>query len=144
MELDGITASEIGQACVFLGVSKAARRLTRRYDEALRSCGLTSGQFSILTALLRDEAMPVGSLAEALGMDRTTLNRNLKPLEMQHFVATERTHRDARVRGLRLTEAGHARLGQALPLWRKVQADSHRRLGNAEWPALQATLRSLG
>lgn len=138
-----VTASEIGQACVCLGVNKAARRLARRYDEALRSCGLTSGQFSILTALLRDEAVPVGSLAAALGMDRTTLNRNLKPLEDQRLVASERVDRDGRLRGLRVTETGRERLRHALPLWRSVQTDSNRRLGDSEWPKFQASLRSL-
>lgn len=138
-----LSASDIGSACICLGVRKAARMMARRYDDVFRPLGITSGQFSILAALLRDEPVPLGTLAEALGMDRTTLNRNLKPLEGQGFIETATDKRDARVRALRLTPSGSHLLGRAIPLWRKAQADSTERLGGIPWPQFRAQLQAL-
>lgn len=143
MKPSPLTAAEIGSACVCLGVRKAARLVARRYDDALRPLGITSGQFSILAALLRDGAVPLGSLAEALGMDRTTLNRNLKPLETQKLTETIRDQGDARVRALKLTKSGRNLLDLAIPLWREAQAESNRRLGRGGWTGFSAQLRSL-
>jgi DNA-binding MarR family transcriptional regulator len=140
-----LTAAEIGDSCLCLGVRRAARLVGRRYDDALRLLGLTSGQFSILAALLRERPTPLGALADTLGLDRTTLNRNLKPLEAAGLVETIADSDDARVRSLALTAAGREMLGKAIPLWRAAQAESHRRLGGENaWPDFRAQLRTLG
>lgn len=139
-----ITAADIGASCVCLGVRRAARLVARRYDDAFRPLGITSGQFSILAALLGEGAVPLGSLAEILGMDRTTLNRNLRPLEAMALVATRSDKSDARVRGLQLTAGGRALLDRAIPIWTEVQADSQRRLARSGWPQFRAYLQALG
>lgn len=139
-----LTAADIETACVCLGVRRAARLVARRYDEALRPLGLTSGQFSILAALLRDRPAPLGALADVLGLERTTLNRNLKPLEAMGLIVTMPDEADARVRGLSLTRPGRALLEQAMPLWQGAQADSQRRMGEAGWSDLRIQLRALG
>ena len=141
--MDKPTAKELGAACVCLGVRKAARQVARRYDDAFRPLGITSGQFSILSALLRDRAVPLGALADVLGMDRTTLNRNLKPLEEEKLIVTTTTKEDRRVRGLSLTNKGRALLDRAIPIWRTAQADSERRLAGAEWPKFRSQLEAL-
>jgi DNA-binding MarR family transcriptional regulator len=138
-----ITAAEIGTACVCLGVRKAARRLARRYDEALRPLGITSGQFSILAALLLRDPVPLGVLAETLGMDRTTLNRNLMPLEKRKLIATAALPDDGRVRGLVLAERGRALLDRAVPLWKEAQAESQRRLQRSSWTEFRSLLSAL-
>lgn len=140
----GPTASEIGAACVGLGVRKAARQVARRYDDAFRPIGITSGQFSVLAALLREEAMPIGVIAHALGMDRTTLNRNLRPLEDEKLVVSVAAKDDRRVRGLRMTDKGRALLERALPIWREAQADSQRGLAGIGWPKFRSQLELLG
>ena len=138
-----MTASDFGGACVCLGLRKAARLVARRYDDALRPLAITSGQFSILAALLRDGAVAMGGLAEALGMDRTTLNRNLKPLERGRLIASSTDRDDRRVRAIQLTEAGHAMLSRAIPIWERAQADSQTRLAGLGWTELQTRLRAL-
>lgn len=138
-----LSAQDVGEACICFGVRKAARHVSRRYDEAFRPLGITSGQFSILAALLRDEAVPLGALADALGMDRTTLNRNLRPLEGEQLIATTGTKGDRRVRGLVLTGKGRALLDRAIPIWRKAQAESERRLADVGWPAFRSHLKAL-
>jgi DNA-binding MarR family transcriptional regulator len=136
-------AMDIGAACVCLGIRRAARQVARRYDDAFRPLGITSGQFSILAALLRDDVVPLGSLAEFLGMDRTTLNRNLKPLEAEKLVATLGTKEDRRVRGLGLTNKGRTLLDRAIPIWRTAQTDSERRLNGTSWPKFSSQLQAL-
>lgn len=131
-------APEIFGACHCLAVQRAARTLARRYDEALRPLGITSHQFSILSALLQDQPAPLTALAQWLGLDRTTLTRNLAPLEAQGLIETCADARDRRVRGLTLTTAGRQRLGEALPLWRGAQAATE--AGGGDWEALQPLL----
>ena len=143
MEKSKLTALDVYTACVCLGVQRAARGVARRYDEALRPTGITSGQFTILSSLLRDEPTPIGALADLLGLDRTTLNRNLRPLEAENLVATVSDPKDARVRGIQLTPVGRKRLDAAIPLWRKVQLDSNQRIGKTGWQDLRPLLDRL-
>jgi len=143
MEKIKLTALEVYASCVCLGVQRAARGVARRYDEALRSTGITSGQFTILSSLLRDEPTPIGSLAEVLGLDRTTLNRNLSPLEAENLVSTVPDPKDGRVRRIQLTSAGRRKLEVAIPLWRQVQADSNGRLGKGGWQDLRPLLDAI-
>lgn len=142
MAEDALTALEMYTSCVCLGLQRAARNVARHYDEALRPTGLTSGQFTILSSLLRDKPMPLGALAELLGLDRTTLNRNLRPLEAEGLVATVPDPEDARVRGIELTPAGHGRLDIAVPLWRRAQSESNAKL-DTDWQQIRPVLARL-
>jgi DNA-binding MarR family transcriptional regulator len=137
-----IDSSDIYRSCVCLGVRRAARAVSRRYDEALRPVGITSGQFSLLSGLFGEAGLPLGSLADRMGMDRTTLNRNLKPLEEEGLIDS-RAGEDARQRLLMLTPAGTARLEAALPLWAEAQSDSQLRLGPTSWQTLSNQLATL-
>jgi DNA-binding MarR family transcriptional regulator len=137
------TAQEIYAACVCLGVQRAARGIARRYDEALKPLGLTSGQFSVLSSLLREGSETIGALAALLGQERTTLTRNLRPLEAAGWVETRPDAKDARVRRVRLTEKGRELLRAAIPVWRVAQRDSGARLGEAGWDALRPLLGAL-
>lgn len=112
------TTIEVRNTCLCLHVQRAARVLARRFDEALRPVGLTSGQFSLMMALNRPEPPALGSVARLLGMDRTTLTAALKPLERAGLVESAADPGDRRSRLLRLTGAGEARLAAALPVWR--------------------------
>jgi DNA-binding MarR family transcriptional regulator len=143
MDKIGLTAPDVYAACVCLGLQRAARNVARRYDEALRSAGLTSGQFSILSALLREKPTAISALAELLGLDRTTLNRNLRPLEAEKQVVIVPDSEDRRVRRIELTVAGRKRLEAAIPLWRKTQLESNKRLGRTGWHELRPLLNSL-
>lgn len=134
------TASEIRNACVCQALRSAARRISRRYEEALRPVGLTAGQFSVLAALLREDPVPLGALAGSLGMDRSTLTRDLQPLERRDLVASAAGPDDRRVRFLRLTTAGRRLMRRALPLWQAAQRDARARFDPDSWPELRAWL----
>jgi DNA-binding MarR family transcriptional regulator len=133
---------EMVETCVCLGVRRLARLVTRRYEDALRPVDLTAGQFSVLAALVGGP-VPVGQLADALGMDRTTVNRSVQPLTRRGLVESVHLPRDRRVRALALTAAGTATLTTAMPLWRAEQAESARLLGTTSWRDLRAQLGRL-
>lgn len=108
-------------SCTCFRVRSFARLLSRRYDRALVSAGLNVNQYSILRRA-EPEPLPVGILARRLGMDRTTLTRDLKPLLTAGWVEMVAGD-DARQRRVRITARGRRAIARAQPLWRKVQAD---------------------
>ena len=120
----------------------AARAITRSYDDALRPMGLRATQVSVLAAVGARGALSIKSLADSMEMDRTTLTRNLRPLEEKGYVALapEGRHRS---RMLKLTAAGQGALEEALPLWEQAQGAIRRRLGSRGWPAVQEALSAL-
>ena len=79
------TTLHVRDHCLCLATRRAARTISRRFDEAFRRLGLTSGQFSLLMSLNRPEPPSMGSVAALLAMDRTTLTANLKPLERREI-----------------------------------------------------------
>jgi DNA-binding MarR family transcriptional regulator len=116
------TTHLVRDTCLCLHAQRAARALSRRFDEALRPAGITSGQFSLLNALNRPKPPPIGPVAQLLAMDRTTLTAALKPLERDGLVTISRDLEDRRNRLLGLTDKGRAVLAAAVPIWRDLHA----------------------
>lgn len=108
--------------CLCLAVQQAARALARRFDDALRPAGLTSGQFSLLMSLNRPEPPTISAVADLLAMDRTTLTAALKPLERRRLVTIAIDREDRRNRRLALTNEGRATLAAAVPIWKRTHA----------------------
>ncbi|TKD00552.1 MarR family winged helix-turn-helix transcriptional regulator [Polyangium fumosum] len=108
--------------CNCLAVRQAARQITQLYDEELAGTGLRATQYAVLSRLSRIAPATVQDLAEALVMDRTTLAHNLKPLEREGLVVMGVAAHDRRVRELRLTPAGTAKLQEARVAWARAQA----------------------
>jgi len=137
MEIE--VAQDIGQVCMGLHMRRAARRVTRVYDDALAPAGLTIGQFSLLTSLAGQARWGMQPLADTLGTDRTSLTATLKPLERRGLVASHADARDGRVRYLVLTPVGLSLLEQAKPLW----ADAQKHILNLIGDDDAATVRSV-
>jgi len=123
------TTIHVRDHCLCLHAQRAARALARRFDVALRPAGITSGQFSLLMSLNRPDAPRIGSVANLLAMDRTTLTANLKPLERRGLVEIIPDEKDRRSRRLVLTEAGREALAIAAPIWTSVHATVEAELG---------------
>ena len=134
---------EVRDACLCLHVQRAARALARRFDEVLRPLDLTSGQFSLLMSLNRPEPPTIGSVAELLAMDRTTLTANLKPLERRGLVKVAVDKDDRRSRRLTITPAGRALLAKAYPLWRETHTALEFKIAHGSADGLRQTLMSL-
>jgi DNA-binding MarR family transcriptional regulator len=137
------TTIHVRDTCLCLHLQRAARAVARRFDEALRPLGLTSGQFSLLMSLNRPEPPTIGSVAALLAMDRTTLTANLKPLERRGLVVITVDPGDRRHRRLVLTRDGRERLIAALPLWEAEHRAVDESLGGADPDRLRAALRRL-
>src|SRR5499427_8122117 len=110
-----VTEREILENCACHKVRTAARAVTRAYDEALRPVGLRATQLSVLVAATADDALSITSLAKYMGMDRSTLTRNLRPLESEGLIRVG-VEGWRRSRALKITKKGRARLQEALPL----------------------------
>jgi DNA-binding MarR family transcriptional regulator len=100
--------------------------MTALYDDALAAAGIKITQFSLLRAVERNEPASVSVLSEDLDLDRTTLARNLNPLQRERLIELA-AGSDRRVTEVRLTAKGRAAIAKALPLWREVQAEVDRR-----------------
>ncbi len=137
------TTLQVRDTCLCLHAQRAARALARRFDEALRPVGLTSGQFSLLNALNRPEPPSIGAVAQLLAMDRTTLTAALKPLEREGLVAIAADPGDRRSRLLRLTGRGQEVLASAVPIWRDLHAAIEAGLPASEPDKLRGALAAL-
>lgn len=129
--------------CLCLAAQRAARALARRFDVALRPLGITNWQFSLLMSLNRPEPVSMSSVVALLGLDRTTLTGNLKPLERRGLVSMTVDPADRRGRRLALTSAGRKLLLAALPIWESTHEDVDELLTTGAADAVRAALRAL-
>lgn len=138
----------VRDTCLCLHVQRAARALARRFDLALKPAGLTNGQFSLMMSLNRPD-MPrvpkatMGSVAELLGMDRTTLTAAARVLFDRGLIRIEAEADDRRSKVLKLTPEGRRVLADAVPIWTRVHAEIERELGEGEAKRLRRDLRIL-
>jgi DNA-binding MarR family transcriptional regulator len=119
---------EMGRSCACANLRKAARLVTQLYDESIRPSGLRGTQFGLLMAVKGLGPVTVTKLAKSTMMDRTTLGRNLRPLEKRGLVKIQ-AGKDQRVREITLTAKGLQALMKALPLWKKAQSHMIEGLG---------------
>ena len=118
-------------SCACFNLRRAARQLSQVFDATLRPSGVSGGQFSLLAVLraAKGRSVRLSDLASRLGLDRTTLTRNLHLAEREGWVSVVRSDQDRRERLVTLTEAGAAAFERALPYWREAQAQAVRQLG---------------
>ena len=129
------------QNCTCFNLRKATRAVTQLFDEALKPCGLYATQFTLLAAVSSKENVAITELSKALVMDRTTLTRNLKPLQKSGWVEVL-PGRDKRTKALSLTRSGKKVLKEAMIHWKEVQSQVVMTLGNDNWELLLDNLSS--
>lgn len=122
--------------CLCANLRRVTRAVTAAYDAALRPLSLRITQFSILRILERLGPVGVTRLAAEAALDRSTMGRNLDPLERRGLVRLTVNAADQRERVAALTAEGRAALAAALPLWRAAQT----RVEDAFPPATVADL----
>jgi DNA-binding MarR family transcriptional regulator len=129
--------------CNCLALRQAARHVTQFYDQFLAPAGLRTTQFSILAKLRWLGPLTINALAKELVMDRTTLGRNILPLEREGLIAIAKGISDRRSKELRLTEAGRAKLRQASAGWAEAQARFEAAFGRARSLKLRGILQAV-
>jgi len=129
--------------CNCLAVRQAARYITQFYDRYLAAVSLRTTQYGILARLERQGPMSINTLAAELVVDRTTLGRNIRPLERDGLIAIESDPSDGRSKILRLTKAGDARFQRAQKHWAEAQKRFERVYGGRQASQLRENLRAL-
>lgn len=128
-------------ACSCFAARRTARTITQHYEKHLRTTGLTVTQFTLLAMLSLAGPQPVSRFADLLGLERTTLTRNLRQLRARGWV-TESATGDRRVRLLKITKRGATAARGALPHWREAQKSIALLLGADTIRALAATSKA--
>lgn len=141
--VDLATTLHVRDTCLCFAVRRAARALSRRFDEAFRPLGITNGQFSLMMSLNRPDSPRMSDIADFLAMDRTTLTAALKPLEKSGFISVRPDDRDRRNRRLSLTDAGREILARAVPIWRETHGEVDRLVGASDPQGFRADLKAL-
>ncbi|MGE8212835.1 MarR family winged helix-turn-helix transcriptional regulator [Stenotrophomonas sp.] len=126
--------------CTCFQLRRATRRVSQLYDRHLAAAGLSLNAYSILRR--SSQPRPLGELADALGMDRTTLTRNLKPL-LEAGLLSAAPGQDSRQRQLQITGAGKRRLHKAFPLWQQAQQEVEALFGSTRINNLNQQLEAL-
>jgi DNA-binding MarR family transcriptional regulator len=129
--------------CNCLAVRQAARHITQFYDQLLTPSGLRTTQFSILAKLRRLGPMTINALAAEMVMDRTTLGRNILPLERDGLIAVEQSSRDRRSKELRVTETGEARFRAGMKRWVQAQREFEKAFGAKRTADMRALLHAV-
>jgi DNA-binding MarR family transcriptional regulator len=129
--------------CNCTALREAGRYVTQLYDQRLAGAGLRATQFTILVRLKALGPATINALAKELVMDRTTLGRNILPLQRRRLIAVTKRRDDARSKELQLTKSGLDRLEAASAGWVKAQAQFEGALGSDRASQLRDLLRSV-
>lgn len=129
--------------CNCLAIRQAARHVSQFYDQLFAPVGLRATQYAILSRLRRDGPMTINALAAALVMDRTTLGRNILPLQRDGLIEVAASTMDRRRRELRLTAEGLARHTAAGECWAVAQRRFDDVFGRARARDLRELLREV-
>lgn len=119
--LNKSTSDAACKTCICFNVKKATRTITQIFDDIYRPLGLRSGQVSILMSLSALEKCTIFELAELICLDRTSLSRNLTPIEKLGLIDIQAGTKDKRTKVLKLSPKGENILAEAYELWKKAQ-----------------------
>jgi DNA-binding MarR family transcriptional regulator len=131
------------QDCNCFALRSAARHVTQFYDQFLAPSGLRATQFSILAKLRRLGPMTINEMAKNMVTDRTTLGRNILPLQRDGWIKIEPAASDRRAKTLHMTKAGEQRLQAALKAWSQAQAKFETTFGAKRAAELRAMLQGV-
>jgi DNA-binding MarR family transcriptional regulator len=131
------------QECNLAAIRMAARHVTQFYDQLLAPTGVRATQFGILSRLRRAGPMTINELAAELVMDRTTLGRNILPLQRDGLIEVAPGTTDRRRHELHITEAGIERLRAAVERWSEAQERFSTVLGDERAAELRSLLREV-
>ncbi len=131
---DVVLLPDLGCACA--NIRRAARLVTQLYGHEMGG-EIEAAQFSLLTMLSRRPGSSQAPLGRRLGLDKTTLSRNLTLMKRNGWIEHAKSE-DHRERGYRLTTAGEKLLAATRPGWKRAQDKLRASLGSGEWESIQA------
>lgn len=137
------TVLHVRDTCLCLAAQRAARRLARHFDHALKPLGLTNEQFSLLMALNQPEPPSMRRMAALMAMEPSTLTAAVRVLERRGLLTIERDALDGRSRRPRITRYGVSVMRAAVELWRQAHASLNADLSPEVETALREGLTAL-
>jgi DNA-binding MarR family transcriptional regulator len=127
--------------CVCFNLRMVTRIVTKFFDAEMRRHGIRPTQGTILLSLNGKSSWTMAELSDWLGMDRTTLVRNLQPLQRDGLVEAAGGGRGSRVE-VSITSKGREKIAECLPAWRSAQDAAVNALGEARWSELLTDLKT--
>lgn len=134
------TTEEAARECIMMRVRMASRAVTKLYDDAFRPIGITGAQATLLMSLNNSPGQSATDMAADLGIDRTTLVRNLDLLERNGMIKTKA---DGRARRKILTADGQEAVAKSLSYWQQAQDTLIQKLGKPIWNDTRKKLKAL-
>jgi len=131
---------ETENRCNVTALRKATRHVSQLYDALLARCGLRATQRAVLAYISLNGAPTMGELAEALVLDRTALNHNLKPLQRDGLVTIVADRNERRSRLVQLTRRGEAKLAESQLAWKQAQDKFESAFGARQAADMRRTL----
>ncbi|HET9112541.1 MAG TPA: MarR family transcriptional regulator [Burkholderiales bacterium] len=133
---DNISPFQACRKCTCSALRRASRAVTQHYEASFRGTGLRATQFTLLATLAQTGPQPLNALATMLGLERTTLSRNLAPLEKKGYISRT-TDMDQRIRRISITPEGETAALMALDAWKQAQSTVEKLLEELEVPDLK-------
>jgi len=127
--------------CLCFNLRWVARAVTQFYDAEMRRHGIRPTQGTILSSLSARDSWNMAELSDWLGMERTTLVRNLRPLQRDGLVQAVGGGRGNRVE-LTITAKGRKQIEKLAPAWRSAQSAAVKTLGEKRWSAILSDLEA--
>jgi DNA-binding MarR family transcriptional regulator len=131
------------ESCNCQAIRAAARHVSQFYDQRLAPSGLRTSQYTILAKLKRSGPLTINALADMMVTERTTLGRNVLPLQRDGLIRIEASAADRRAKQLVLTAEGEKRLRAAAKLWVAAQARFDTAFGAKRAADLRALLATV-
>ena len=125
--------------CVCFNLRRVTRAVTQFYDAEMRRHGIRPTQGTILASLHAKDSWTMADLSDWLGMDRTTLVRNLRPLQRDGLVQADGGGRGRLVK-LGITAKGRRQIDKLTPAWKSAQCAAVKTLGEKRWSTILSDL----
>lgn len=133
---------DVIENCAAVRTLSAARSITKIYGDTLKPLGITITQFTLLITIGRVKPQSISEIGKWLNIERTSLTRNIKPLEASGLV-TRSNEGPQRRRRIELTKKGEKLLISAYPLWREAQEKVASKFDKDEFQAAMTSLETL-
>ena len=133
----------VGPECLGFRARLLSRAITAVYDDAFADVGLKVSQFSVLNAIASREETRPAELAKVLGMDDSTLSRNVARMRARGWLLLQTGEDDRRSHRIKITERGRALLRRSYPAWQRAQTQVAHKLGPDGVAALKSVVRKL-
>jgi DNA-binding MarR family transcriptional regulator len=123
-------AATMERSCLGVRVGRLHRLVTRRFEQSLRSHGLSISQLEVLSALLLvGRSAKPAELARLLVVERSTMSRNLAGMERRGLIRTTYTSATGRSQRFDIAPEGIAALATADSAWEDAQSSVGSSLG---------------